>query len=156
MGSRDSVQKGLEEDLGDDSEDRVSETVIVISPEGGSTSNSSGSVGDLNHSAKEIASNVPPVKDQIGIHLANVHGKDSCVIDVKCADGEDCDSEAKICRICHLDSDLQEPEVGPKIRMEVIELGCSCKGELGCAHSSCAATWFNQKGNRYIFLLLLH
>lgn len=29
-----------------------------------------------------------------------------------------------------------------------IELGCSCKDDLGAAHRSCAETWFKIKGNK--------
>lgn len=48
----------------------------------------------------------------------------------------------KICRICHLSSDH-----GPGT-MDLIELGCSCRGELGAVHRHCAETWFKLKGNR--------
>lgn len=30
---------------------------------------------------------------------------------------------------------------------EWIELGCSCKGDLGAAHKQCAETWFKIRGN---------
>lgn len=30
---------------------------------------------------------------------------------------------------------------------EGIELGCSCKGDLGAAHKQCAETWFKIRGN---------
>lgn len=159
MGSGDSVQKVLDENLSHDSMASDSETVIAISPQnlpnwGCSTSTSNGSsVGDLNHLGKQIASNDAPMEHQTGFQLAKQEGagasdggRTSCVIDVKCADGEE--SEAKICRICHLDSEIQESEVGGKIKMDVIELGCGCKGELGYSHTSCAATWFHQRGNR--------
>ncbi|KAJ8553078.1 hypothetical protein K7X08_020471 [Anisodus acutangulus] len=58
------------------------------------------------------------------------------------------------CRICHLsllksggissvgDQFVQEHSVGM-----AIELGCSCKGDLGAAHKQCAETWFKTKGN---------
>ncbi|XP_047332006.1 uncharacterized protein LOC124935632 [Impatiens glandulifera] len=42
------------------------------------------------------------------------------------------------CRICQLTMEFG---------ME-IELGCSCKDDLGVAHKHCAETWFNIKGNR--------
>ncbi|CAN4098782.1 unnamed protein product [Withania somnifera] len=60
--------------------------------------------------------------------------------------------EEKTCRICHLsllkcggigdDDQLLEPSRGM-----TIELGCSCKGDLGAAHKQCAETWFKIKGN---------
>ncbi|XP_034893613.1 uncharacterized protein [Populus alba] len=46
------------------------------------------------------------------------------------------------CRICHLDLETSEQECGG-----AIELGCSCKGDLGAAHKKCAETWFKIKGN---------
>ncbi|KAL8143954.1 hypothetical protein V2J09_016986 [Rumex salicifolius] len=151
MGSRYSFQKGLDYNLSNDSD-----TVIVTTPEnlpnrGSSTSTSNGSARDLNHLGKEIASNDAPIEHQTGVQLAKQEGEDadligSCVIDVKCGDGEE--SVEKICRICHLESEIQEPEVGSKIKMDFIELGCGCKGELGYSHSSCAAIWFHHRGNR--------
>ncbi|KAA8543801.1 hypothetical protein F0562_022022 [Nyssa sinensis] len=48
------------------------------------------------------------------------------------------------CRICHLNlvGDAGNQEIGI-----AIELGCSCKGDLGAAHKQCAETWFRIKGN---------
>ncbi|KAG5598562.1 hypothetical protein H5410_029932 [Solanum commersonii] len=61
--------------------------------------------------------------------------------------------EEKDCRICHLSllrsggissggDQVQETSGGM-----AIELGCSCKGDLGAAHKQCAETWFKTKGN---------
>ncbi|TMW89719.1 hypothetical protein EJD97_016754 [Solanum chilense] len=61
--------------------------------------------------------------------------------------------EEKDCRICHLsllksggissgEDQVQEASGGM-----AIELGCSCKGDLGAAHKQCAETWFKTKGN---------
>ncbi|CAN4103212.1 unnamed protein product [Withania somnifera] len=44
----------------------------------------------------------------------------------------------QMCRICHLNDES----------MEILELGCDCKGELGVSHRHCAQAWFNQRGNR--------
>ncbi|KAG5060256.1 hypothetical protein AAZX31_01G097500 [Glycine max] len=67
----------------------------------------------------EIESGVPEIK----VHLAKVE---------------------RDCRICHLglESDSQEESGVP------IELGCSCKDDLGAAHKNCAEAWFKIKGNR--------
>ena len=46
------------------------------------------------------------------------------------------------CRICQLSLDSGDQENGLGI-----ELGCSCKGDLGSAHRQCAETWFKIKGN---------
>ncbi|XP_010541430.1 PREDICTED: histone acetyltransferase KAT6B-like [Tarenaya hassleriana] len=75
------------------------------------------------------------------------------------------------CRICHLaledengggeeeedddddeDSEEEEDEEGEEEEEEEcyglpLQLGCSCKGDLGVAHSKCAETWFKIKGN---------
>ncbi|XP_060188645.1 uncharacterized protein LOC132617614 [Lycium barbarum] len=45
----------------------------------------------------------------------------------------------KVCRICHLNEDQS---------MEMLELGCDCKAELGVCHRHCAEAWFNQRGNK--------
>jgi len=49
------------------------------------------------------------------------------------------------CRICHLGLETSEQECGG-----AIELGCSCKGDLGAAHKKCAETWFKIKGNTWV------
>ncbi|XP_010483517.1 PREDICTED: ankyrin repeat and KH domain-containing protein mask-like [Camelina sativa] len=73
------------------------------------------------------------------------------------------------CRICHLpleinqeadeaeededdgDTDSDEDEDEEDEEEEYyglpLQLGCSCKGDLGVAHSKCAETWFKIKGN---------
>ncbi|KAL0725657.1 hypothetical protein Bca4012_040256 [Brassica carinata] len=50
------------------------------------------------------------------------------------------ESEKSVCRICKL-------EVGSYGTQGLIELGCSCKGDLAFAHRQCAETWFKLKGN---------
>lgn len=52
------------------------------------------------------------------------------------------DKSVRDCRICHLGFDGNSQEFRPPI-----ELGCSCKGDLGSAHKQCAETWFKIKGN---------
>jgi len=53
--------------------------------------------------------------------------------------------EERDCRICHLSLESRNPmESG----LVAIELGCSCKDDLGAAHRSCAQTWFKIKGNK--------
>ncbi|XP_059282479.1 uncharacterized protein LOC132036218 isoform X1 [Lycium ferocissimum] len=71
----------------------------------------------------------------------------STVIDVKCDGklGEDFEGETqRVCRICHLST----YEADEKNLVDLIELGCGCKGELGFVHSHCAEAWFKLKGNR--------
>ncbi|XP_050224447.1 uncharacterized protein LOC126674112 [Mercurialis annua] len=74
----------------------------------------------------------------------------SCVIDVKCGGGggfKDCDGET-VCRICHLSSEVMAETTATTSSMDLIELGCGCKDELGIAHAYCAEAWFKLKGNR--------
>ncbi|GAV74499.1 RINGv domain-containing protein [Cephalotus follicularis] len=52
------------------------------------------------------------------------------------------DKVERDCRICHLGLDSGNQENGV-----AIQLGCSCKGDLGAAHKKCAETWFKIKGN---------
>ncbi|KAG2299824.1 hypothetical protein Bca52824_036296 [Brassica carinata] len=78
------------------------------------------------------------------------------------------EEESRDCRICHLplesskegeedDDDSDEQQEVDKEEEEddaeeeyyglPLQLGCSCKGDLGVAHSKCAETWFKIKGN---------
>lgn len=49
----------------------------------------------------------------------------------------------RICRICHLGFE----GCGLDSSGLPIDLGCSCKGDLGAAHKHCAETWFKIKGD---------
>ncbi|XVE51485.1 hypothetical protein DITRI_Ditri02bG0044900 [Diplodiscus trichospermus] len=81
----------------------------------------------------------------------------SCVIDIKGSGGgrrqleESWDGEI-VCRICHLNSEQSLESTDSKsttaAAMDLIQLGCGCKDELGIAHSHCAEAWFKLKGNR--------
>lgn len=64
------------------------------------------------------------------------------VLEMKVHSGNKMDRD---CRICHLGLECGVP----------IELGCSCKGDLGSAHKQCADTWFKIKGDTLVLLLLL-
>ncbi|XP_042064538.1 E3 ubiquitin-protein ligase MARCHF8-like isoform X2 [Salvia splendens] len=63
------------------------------------------------------------------------------VIDVTC--DEFLVENQRVCRICHLNG----KESGEN-SVELIELGCGCKGELGVAHLCCAEAWFRVRGYR--------
>lgn len=67
--------------------------------------------------------------------------KCSCKIEVKSGNFEG--ESQRVCRICH----LNKLENGKNL-VELIELGCGCKGELGFAHTVCAESWFKLRGNR--------
>ncbi|KAF7145531.1 hypothetical protein RHSIM_Rhsim04G0164400 [Rhododendron simsii] len=53
--------------------------------------------------------------------------------------------DGRNCRICHLGLESRNPMESGWV---AIELGCSCKDDLGAAHRSCAETWFKIKGNK--------
>lgn len=65
----------------------------------------------------------------------------SCVIDVN--SGDSSGENYRVCRICHLSS----KESGKSV-MDLIELGCECKGELELVHQDCGEAWFGVRGNR--------
>ena len=65
----------------------------------------------------------------------------SHVIEVTC--DEFLVENQRVCRICHLNG----KESGEN-SVELIELGCGCKGELGVAHLRCAEAWFRVRGYR--------
>ncbi|CAL1400892.1 unnamed protein product [Linum trigynum] len=102
-----------------------------------------------------VKSNKANAADNLKAIVPKGEKKTSCVIDVKCDVGnlkDNCDRE-KVCRICHLSSDgsIEVPTAGPGVTvtsMELIQLGCGCKDELGVSHSHCAEAWFRLKGNR--------
>ncbi|XP_022720369.1 uncharacterized protein LOC111278128 [Durio zibethinus] len=87
----------------------------------------------------------------------HAEAKESCVIDIKgSGDGrrqfkESWDGE-RVCRICHLNSEQSlestDSTSTAAAAMDLIQLGCECKDELGIAHSHCAEAWFKLKGNR--------
>ena len=63
--------------------------------------------------------------------------------------GEESDNGQRICRICHFGSDQTPDRVsGKSVSVDLIEIGCKCKNELGLAHFHCAEAWFKLRGNR--------
>ncbi|KAI3456131.1 hypothetical protein Pfo_012794 [Paulownia fortunei] len=126
---RETNQKATSQGASDNS--RNSETVIAV-----------GAIDfpDTNAKSNESALNKAVMEDE----AANMEGEDkwsSCSIDVSCDDfvGE----IQRVCRICHLSAKESD-----KSLVELMELGCGCKGELGVAHLHCAEAWFRVKGNR--------
>lgn len=71
-----------------------------------------------------------------------------CGVDVNCGEDLERDSQ-RVCRICHLNA-KDESCSKRNSNKDLIELGCSCKGELGFSHLRCAEAWFKFKGNRYL------
>lgn len=89
-------------------------------------------------------------------------GKSSCVVDMTSGGGgtggggggfkDNCDGE-RVCRICHLSSEglldaTDATATATTNSMDLIQIGCGCKDDLGNAHVYCAETWFKLKGNR--------
>ncbi|KAI3466755.1 hypothetical protein Pfo_023418 [Paulownia fortunei] len=110
---------------------RNSETVIAIG---------ANEIADSNAKSNGSALNKAVIEDE----EAKMKGEDkcsSCVVNINCNGfvGEN----QRVCRICHLSA----KESG-KNSVELMELGCGCKGELGVAHSHCAEAWFRLRGNR--------
>ncbi|PON80917.1 Zinc finger, RING-CH-type [Trema orientale] len=64
---------------------------------------------------------------------------ESGVLEMKVHSGK---VDGRDCRICHLGLESESSDCGAPI-----ELGCSCKGDLGSAHKHCAETWFKIKGD---------
>lgn len=60
-----------------------------------------------------------------------------------CTSDAEKDSVERDCRICQLGLESGGEECGVGI-----ELGCSCKDDLGAAHKNCAEAWFKIKGNK--------
>ncbi|XP_021753721.1 uncharacterized protein LOC110719125 [Chenopodium quinoa] len=73
-----------------------------------------------------------------------------CVIDVRNEEEKEKEKEnkndEKVCRICQLLSTDHLPAGAGDVNL--VCLGCACRGELGISHYHCALLWFQQKGNR--------
>ncbi|KAK3445169.1 uncharacterized protein LOC104433093 [Eucalyptus grandis] len=74
----------------------------------------------------------------VRVHLARAEGGGR-VVKMLLARAE----RERDCRICHLGLESNSRESGAPI-----QLGCSCKGDLGAAHKNCAEAWFKIKGNK--------
>lgn len=141
-------QEGTSENLTNSVDEHVSETVIIVRKgEDACVS------GDTENSEVKIAKAALESSSKVLVEELKIEGKEkekekeknSCVIDVKCGNGEFGEKwdEEKVCRICHLVSD-QSAESST----ELVQLGCGCKDELGVAHIHCAEAWFKLRGNR--------
>ncbi|KAK9706816.1 hypothetical protein RND81_07G153500 [Saponaria officinalis] len=94
--------------------------------------------------ASNSANHSSDLEDNCGTENAGFDKESSWVVNVECED-------EKICRICHLNYSEQPFKVVSSTTMskvDVIMLGCGCKGELSLAHLHCAEAWFKLKGNR--------
>ncbi|XP_052291353.1 uncharacterized protein LOC102630700 isoform X4 [Citrus sinensis] len=126
--------------------------VIVINSN--QTACSGGENRDLEVKSNDLGSGKALVENSIRKMSKPETEKESCVIDMKCSAGggkgfrENPDGE-RVCRICHLGSEqLLETTATASTTVNLIQLGCGCKDELGVAHSDCAEAWFKLKGNR--------
>ncbi|CAN6996230.1 unnamed protein product [Brassica rapa subsp. trilocularis] len=83
-----------------------------------------------------------------GVGCCNV-AEEFHVVDLSSCGGES-DNGQSICRICHVGSDQTPDRVSGKttvVTLELIQIGCKCKNELGLAHFHCAEAWFKLRGN---------
>ncbi|CAK7350396.1 unnamed protein product [Dovyalis caffra] len=139
----------------------VLETVIVIGPE------ENVGINGGNQSLKLKGNEMRSSKGTMDASETKVNrvGKSSCVIDMTCSGGggagggiggggfkDNCDGE-RVCRICHLSSEglLEATEASATATansLDLIQIGCGCKDDLGIAHLYCAEAWFKLKGNR--------
>ncbi|KAH0656430.1 hypothetical protein KY285_031312 [Solanum tuberosum] len=102
------------------------------------------------NSKTEEFSNNPEIQET---EITHEEVKESDNLDTKCVEKAaevvididkktECSDENQaieiVCRICHLNDES----------MEILQLGCDCKGELAVCHRPCAEAWFNQRGNR--------
>ncbi|CAH8377781.1 unnamed protein product [Eruca vesicaria subsp. sativa] len=91
---------------------------------------------------EEVANNVTHESDA----STKAKAKEFHVIDL--SGGGESDNGQRICRICHFGSDQTPDRVsGKSVSIDLIEIGCKCKNELGLAHFHCAEAWFKLKGN---------
>lgn len=128
----------------------VLETVIIVNSED-NAANRGG-----NEQLEVKGSELGPSKVMVGNSKTKISKgeKQSCVIDMKCGVGggsgggvKDWDGEM-VCRICHLSSEGLAETTATTSSMDLIQLGCGCKDDLGIAHVYCAEAWFKLKGNR--------
>ncbi|RYQ82036.1 hypothetical protein Ahy_B10g100611 isoform A [Arachis hypogaea] len=131
---------------------QVVETVVVIEPVQSECVNGDSMKLEL----KVNESGLSKVSVRAPKGVSEMTDKNSCVIDIRCTNhkrfSESSEGE-RICRICHLASGRSSDAtaVGTAngaTSTDLIQLGCSCKDELGIAHVHCAEAWFKLKGNR--------
>uniref|UniRef100_M4E2G6 RING-CH-type domain-containing protein n=2 Tax=Brassica campestris TaxID=3711 RepID=M4E2G6_BRACM len=108
-------------------------------------------VGCSNGSAhavhEEVANNVTAVSCHESDASEKAKEKEFHVVDLS-GGGEESDNGQRICRICHFGSDQTPDRVsGKSVSVDLIEIGCKCKNELGLAHFHCAEAWFKLRGN---------
>lgn len=123
------------------------ETVVVIdSAEAPSFSEENRAFG-----AKVAGLESTKVPVEVSKKMVSEAAMQSCVINVNCGSGKGCGDKRdgeRICRICHLSSDQSPDRTTATSTVDLIQLGCGCKDELGIAHGHCAEAWFKLKGNR--------
>ncbi|XP_047972912.1 uncharacterized protein LOC125215516 [Salvia hispanica] len=66
-----------------------------------------------------------------------------CCVEIVDLEGVHLAKTKRDCRICHLSMDATNQDSGLSM-----ELGCSCKEDLGAAHKQCAEAWFKIKGDK--------
>lgn len=131
----------------------VPETVIVINHQEATSINRENE--DMGVRSNELGSSKAKV-DKLKTKLADVV-KNSGLIDVKPGSGggigfKEVFEGERVCRICHLNSEpslkAHDATTSNAIVLDLIQIGCGCKDELGIAHAHCAEAWFKLRGNR--------
>ncbi|KAA3456250.1 Ribosomal protein L5 [Gossypium australe] len=127
----------------------ASETVIVVDTTDATTFCTSDGVlesKDNGLDSSKVLADMPKTKaaEEEDVSMIDIKGTGGVNSQFKeCYDGE------SLCRICHLNSEQSLHITSTTAAtMELIQIGCGCKDELGIAHSHCAEAWFNLKGNR--------
>ena len=135
----------------------VLETLIAIGPEENAGINGGNQRLELRGNEMRLSKGTMDESEKKVIKV----GKSSCVVDMTSGGGggtggggfkDNCDGE-RVCRICHLSSEglLEATDAiatATTNSMDLIQIGCGCKDDLGIAHVYCAETWFKLKGNR--------
>lgn len=114
-------------------------------------------ITDGDDKIKGVNSGVHHKVDEKGVedHDGDEGKKNSvCIIDVRNEEDRESNikNEEKVCRICQLGSDHLPAGTG---NVNLVLLGCACRGELGISHYNCALLWFQLKGNRFYFFFNL-
>ncbi|PRQ34305.1 putative E3 ubiquitin-protein ligase MARCH [Rosa chinensis] len=97
------------------------------------------------HSVSDVSVSDESTFDSCGSDCCSLEGVDleSGVLELKNKVVVHLSKVERICRICHLGFEGG----GLDSSGLPIDLGCSCKGDLGAAHKQCAETWFKIKGD---------
>ncbi|KAJ0262059.1 Uncharacterized protein HA466_0050600 [Hirschfeldia incana] len=137
-------------DLKDETSDSVSNHVLIKEQKENDSRIGEDGVGCSSvpaHAVHEEAANtVATVSCHESDASKKAKDKEFHVVDL--SGGGESDNGQRICRICHFGPDQTPDRVsGKSVSVELIQIGCKCKNELGLAHFHCAEAWFKLRGN---------